>query len=121
MGIVKDHMYRAGAGAKVAIQGTAVALASTSNLITKQLGTEANAEISSASGVWITVLDYPIYYTLHGVDPATDGSVGDILNVNDRLELKNWHNIQQLRMIRQGSQNANVWVTAFFNEAAGWT
>jgi hypothetical protein len=117
--IIHDNQYIAGAHAKIAVQASVVILSDTANLITKQLVT--GMEQHKATCVWIQVEDNPIYYTMDGTAPASDGSAGHLANVTDVIILRAWANIKHFKAIRVGTANANIKVTAFFNETGGWT
>ncbi len=124
MGINKDQQYLAGAHAKIAVEGSVVQLGDTADLITKQLAAAGNPK-HYATEVWITVETNPIYFTLDGTDPATDGSAGHSwgtgTNDDNVLKIRGWHNINNFKCIRQSTNNASIKVTAFFNGNGGWS
>ena len=67
-----------------------------------------------ASGVFISVITNPIYFTFNGTAPATDGSAGHPLSVSQTLRLEGWDNVKLLKFIRQGSASGAIVVTPLF-------
>jgi hypothetical protein len=114
-GITQDSMYVAGGHQSIAIADTVVAFGVTYlTLIQPVTGTFKG---KSATAVWITPADAPIFYTLDGTAPVTDGTAGHLLKTGDTLTIKGWRNILGLKMIRQGNVTVNnVNVTPFFSE-----
>ena len=113
--IVHDQQYIAGGHFKLPVAGTAVPL--TLALIQKTLGTQ----IHSATRVFISVETYPIYYTIDGTAPTTNGDLGHYADTGDQIQIGGWHNIKNFQAIRVGSNSANLKVTPMFNNTGDWT
>lgn len=117
--IVHDAQYVAGGHLKITVADTPVPL--TAALITKTLGSGANASSHKATKALVQVETYPIYYTLDGTAPATDGSTGHYAEVGDIIEIKGHANIKNFQACRVGSNTAYIKATSFFNDCGGWS
>lgn len=116
--IVHDSMYVAGGHQQISVADTAVSLFGSYLSFIQRLSTvtgKTDTKIS-ATRIFLTPIDYPIYYTYDGTSPATNGDTGHPLQVDDSLRLEGWRNIKNFKMIRQGSNTAKVNVTVQFNE-----
>ena len=118
--ICHDSMYAAGGHHQYTIADVVIVALTTMAAILQRASTQTGKTDTnvSATSLWITPIDYPIYFTLNGTAPATNGDTGHPLQVGDLLQIKGWDNIKNLKLIRNGSNSAKVNVTSFFNAAS---
>lgn len=109
------HNYVGGGHQVITIADSVISLfANALTLIQPTSGTFIGKQ---ASGVVITVITNPIYYTFDSTSPATNGSAGHPLDVGSQLVVYGWDNVKRLKFIRQGSNTGAIVVTPLFTTA----